>query len=67
MAGRMSPDAAEIIPLVFSVGAKTRQITLPAMVTVTGPIPMSPPRRLRMFIDWMAAQFRERTSRVEQA
>lgn len=114
MVGLMSPDSAEIIPLVFAVGAKTRQLTLPANVTVTGPetnvasaclglgliqvpryrvvselatgmlvevladFPPSPlpvhvlyshtrllSPRLRVFIDWMAEQFRERTSRAE--
>ena len=114
MVGLMSPDSAEIIPLVFGVDGKTRQLTLPANVTVTGPetnvasaclglgliqvpryrivselatgalvevladfppspLPIhvlySPTRqlspRLRVFIDWMAEQFRERTSRTE--
>ncbi|MET2826449.1 LysR family transcriptional regulator [Mesorhizobium shangrilense] len=114
MVGLMSPDSPDIIPLVLSVGAKTRQFTLPANVTVTGPetnvasaclglgliqvpryrvvselasgalvevladFPPSPlpvhvlyshtrqlSPRLRVFIDWMAEQFRERTSRAE--
>jgi len=114
MVGLMAPDAAEIIPLVFSVDGKTRQVTLPAMVTVTGPetnvasacmglgliqvpryrvvselasgalvevlagfppspLPVhvlySPTRqlspRLRVFIDWMAQQFRNRTALAE--
>lgn len=114
MVGLMSPEAAEIIPLVFSVDGKPRRLTLPAMVTVTGPetnvasaclglgliqvpryrvvselasgalvevlagfpptpLPVhvlySPTRqlspRLRVFIDWMAQQFRMRTAQVE--
>lgn len=114
MVGLMAPDAAEIIPLVFSVDGKPRQVTLPAMVTVTGPetnvasacmglgliqvpryrvvselaggalvevlagfppspLPVhvlySPTRqlspRLRVFIDWMAQQFRNRTALAE--
>ena len=114
MVGLMSPEAAEIIPLVFSIGGKPRRITLPANVTVTGPetnvasaclglgliqvpryrvvselasgalvevltgfpptpLPVhvlySPTRqlspRLRVFIDWMAQQFRMWTAQVE--
>lgn len=111
MVGLLAPDTARIIPLVFAVGGRTRQITLPAMLTVTGPetnvasaclglgliqvpryriaaevaagslvevlsgFPPSPlpvhvlyshtrqlSPRLRVFIDWMAKQFRERTA-----
>jgi DNA-binding transcriptional LysR family regulator len=114
MVGFISQDTSEILPLVFGTGGKSRQVTLPAVVTVTGPetnvacaciglgliqVPryrvsselaggtlvevlagfppsslpiyalyshtrqLSP--RLRVFIDWMAEQFRERTSSRE--
>jgi DNA-binding transcriptional LysR family regulator len=111
MVGLLAPDTAKIIPLVFSTAGKVRQVTLPAMVTVTGPetnvasaclglglvqvpryrvvselatgalvevlaaFPPSPlpvhvlyshtrqlSPRLRVFIDWVARQFRERTA-----
>jgi len=111
MVGYLAPDTTEITPLVFDVGGKRRRLTLPALVTVTGPetnvtsachglgliqvpryrvvseladgalvelladFPPSPlpvhvlylqtrqlSPRLRLFIDWMARQFRERTS-----
>jgi DNA-binding transcriptional LysR family regulator len=110
MVGFLSPDTGEIRPLVFGAG-KARQVTLPAVVTVTGPetnvacacmglgliqvpryrvsselaggtlvevlsgFPPSPlpvhvlyshtrqlSPRLRMLIDWMAEQFRDRLS-----
>jgi DNA-binding transcriptional LysR family regulator len=109
MVGLLSSDSSEIIPLAFGSDSKTRQVRLPATVTVTGPetnvacacmglgliqvpryrvsaelangtlvevlagfppspLPIhvlySPTRhlspRLRVFIDWMAEQFRER-------
>jgi DNA-binding transcriptional LysR family regulator len=109
MVGLLSPDSADVIPLAFQVGGKVRRVTLPAMLTVTGPetnvasaclalgliqVPryrviselaggalvevlaefLPPPLpvhvlyshtrqvspRLRVFIDWMAEQFRER-------
>jgi DNA-binding transcriptional LysR family regulator len=109
MVGLLSPDTSEIVPLVFGAGSKARQVTLPAMVTVTGPetnvacacvglgliqvpryrvaselasgalvevlagFPTSPlpiqvlyshtrqlSPRLRVFIDWMVEQFRDR-------
>jgi DNA-binding transcriptional LysR family regulator len=111
MVGLLSPDTSEIVPLAFGSGSKARQVTLPAMVTVTGPetnvacacmglgliqvpryrvsselasgalvevladFPPSPlpvhvlyshtrqlSPRLRVFIDWMAEQFRDRLS-----
>ena len=111
MIGFLAPDSGEIAPLVFGAGGKVRQVTLPAMVTVTGPetnvaaaclglgliqvpryrvvselatgtlvevLAEFPPSalpihvlyshtrqlspRLRVFIDWMAEQFRERTA-----
>jgi DNA-binding transcriptional LysR family regulator len=114
MVGLLAPDSTEIIPLVFSAGRSTRQLTLPGMLTVTGPetnvasaclglgliqvpryrvaselasgalveiladFPPSPlpvyvlyshtrqlSPRLRVFIDWMAEQFRIRTPRTE--
>jgi len=37
MVGLMSPEANEIIPLVFHDGDRVREATLPAAVTVTGP------------------------------
>jgi DNA-binding transcriptional LysR family regulator len=37
MIGLLAPDATEVAPLVFQVGATTRSIVLPAMMTVTGP------------------------------
>jgi DNA-binding transcriptional LysR family regulator len=37
MVGLLSSDTSEIIPLVFGSDSKTRQVRLPAMVTVTGP------------------------------
>jgi DNA-binding transcriptional LysR family regulator len=109
--GLLSPDTAEVAPLVFLVAGKAIQVTLPTTVTVTGaetnvtsaclglgliqapryrvaseladgalvevlaefppsPLPvhvlyshtrqLSP--RLRVFIDWMAEQFRQRLS-----
>jgi DNA-binding transcriptional LysR family regulator len=110
MVGFLSPDTGEIRPLVFGAG-KARQVTLPAVVTVTGPetnvacacmglgliqvpryrvsseltggtlvevlsgFPPSPlpvhvlyshtrqlSPRLRVLIDWMAEQFRDRLS-----
>jgi DNA-binding transcriptional LysR family regulator len=110
MVGFLSPDTGEIRPLVFGAG-KARQLTLPAVVTVTGPetnvacacmglgliqvpryrvsselaggtlvevlsgFPPSPlpvhvlyshtrqlSPRLRVLIDWMAEQFRDRLS-----
>jgi DNA-binding transcriptional LysR family regulator len=114
MVGYLSPDSGEIRPLVFSADGKLRQLTLPAMLTVTGPetnvasacvglgliqVPryrvaselaagalveiladfppsalpvhvlyshtrqLSP--RLRVFIDWMVEQFRQRTAQLE--
>jgi DNA-binding transcriptional LysR family regulator len=114
MVGFLSPDTGEILPLVFGTGGKTRQVTLPAVVTVTGPetnvacaciglgliqvpryrasselaggrlvevlsgFPPSPlpvhvlyshtrhlSPRLRVLIDWMAEQFRDRLSSTE--
>jgi DNA-binding transcriptional LysR family regulator len=114
MVGFLSPDTGEILPLVFGTGGKTRQVTLPALVTVTGPetnvacaciglgliqvpryrvsselaggtlvevlsgfppspLPVhvlySPTRqlspRLRVLMDWMAEQFRDRLSPTE--
>src|SRR5580693_1427698 len=35
--GLLSPDTTEIMPLVFCATGKVRQVTLPSMVTVTGP------------------------------
>jgi DNA-binding transcriptional LysR family regulator len=116
MIGLLAPDTGEIIPLVFGAGGKVRQVTLPAMVTVTGPetnvaaaclglgliqvpryrvvselatgalvevLAEFPPSalpvhvlyshtrqlspRLRVFIDWMAEQFRERTAIIATA
>jgi DNA-binding transcriptional LysR family regulator len=113
MVGFLSPDTGEIRPLVFGAG-KARQVTLPAVVTVTGPetnvacacmglgliqvpryrvsseltggtlvevlsgFPPSPlpvhvlyshtrqlSPRLRVLIDWMAEQFRDRLSPTE--
>jgi DNA-binding transcriptional LysR family regulator len=110
MVGFLSPDTGEILPLVFGAG-KARQVTLPAVVSVTGPetnvacaciglgliqvpryrvsselatgalvevlagFPASPlpvhvlyshtrqlSPRLRVLIDWMAEQFRDRLS-----
>jgi DNA-binding transcriptional LysR family regulator len=37
MVGYYAPDAPEIAPLGFMVGGKTRQMVLPATITVTGP------------------------------
>jgi DNA-binding transcriptional LysR family regulator len=37
MIGLLAPDAIEIAPLIFQIGAITRRIVLPAMMTVTGP------------------------------
>jgi DNA-binding transcriptional LysR family regulator len=37
MVGFLSQDTSEILPLVFGTGGNARQMTLPAMVTVTGP------------------------------
>src|ERR1700730_1423346 len=37
MVGLLSPDSGEVVSLVFGAGGKARQVTLPAMVTVTGP------------------------------
>jgi DNA-binding transcriptional LysR family regulator len=114
MVGFLSPDTGEILPLVFGTGGKTRQVTLPALVTVTGPetnvacaciglgliqvpryrasselaggrlvevLSVFPPSplpvhvlyshtrhlspRLRVLIDWMAEQFRDRLSSTE--
>jgi DNA-binding transcriptional LysR family regulator len=110
MVGLLAPDTAEIIPLAFRAGGEIRRLTLPAMMTVTGPetnvaaaclglgliqvpryrvvselatgalvevladfpptqLPVhllySPTRqlspRLRVFIEWVAEQFRSRT------
>jgi DNA-binding transcriptional LysR family regulator len=110
MIGLLASDTGKIAPLNFSAEGKIRQMTLPAMVTVTGPetnvasaclglgliqvpryrvvselasgalvevlagfppspLPVhvlySPTRqltpRLRVFIDWMAEQYRQRT------
>jgi DNA-binding transcriptional LysR family regulator len=109
MVGLLAPDSTNIIPLAFGVDGKVRRMTLPTMLTVTGPetnvasaclglgliqVPryrvdselasgalvevltdFPPPQlpvhvlyshtrqlspRLRVFIDWMAEQFRER-------
>lgn len=109
MVGLLAPDSAEVIPFVFGRGGKIRHVTLPSMLTVTGPetnvasaclglgliqVPRYrvaaelaagalvevladyPPSalpvhvlyshtrllslRLRVFIDWMAEQFKER-------
>ena len=37
MVGFLSPDTGDTVPLVFGSDSKARQVTLPAMVTVTGP------------------------------
>jgi DNA-binding transcriptional LysR family regulator len=37
MIGLLAPDSTEIIPLAFQVNGKVQRITLPAMMTVTGP------------------------------
>jgi hypothetical protein len=37
MVGLLSPDTSDIVPFVFAADGKARQVTLPAMVTVTGP------------------------------
>src|SRR5271168_4140953 len=109
MVGFLAPDTADIAPLSFRAAGEIRRLTLPAMMTVTGPetnvaaaclglgliqVPryrvvselasgalvevlsdFPPPPlpvhvlysqtrqlspRLRVFIDWMAEQFRER-------
>jgi DNA-binding transcriptional LysR family regulator len=109
MVGLLAPDSKDVVPLAFGVDRKVRRMTLPAMLTVTGPetnvasaclglgliqVPryrvaaelaggalvevltrFPPPPlpvhvlyshtrqlspRLRVFIDWMAEQFRER-------
>jgi DNA-binding transcriptional LysR family regulator len=109
MVGLLAPDSTDVIPLAFGVDGKVWRMTLPAMLTVTGPetnvasaclglgliqVPryrvaaelaggalvevltrFPPPPlpvhvlyshtrqlspRLRVFIDWMAEQFRER-------
>jgi DNA-binding transcriptional LysR family regulator len=109
MIGLLAPDTTEIIPLAFHVGATIRRLTLPTMITVTGPetnvaaacsglgliqvpryrvsselqsgalvevLSAFPPTpipvhvlyshrrqlssRVRVFIDWVAEQFRER-------
>jgi DNA-binding transcriptional LysR family regulator len=109
MVGLLAPDSTDIRPLAFGVDGKVRRMTLPTMLTVTGPetnvasaclglgliqVPryrvnselasgalvevlaeFPPPPlpvhvlyshtrqlspRLRVFIDWMAEQFRER-------
>jgi DNA-binding transcriptional LysR family regulator len=109
MIGLLASDSADVNPLTFKVGGKVREVTLPAMLTVTGPetnvasaclglgliqapryrvspelasgalvevlaeFPPSPlpvyvlyshtrqlSPRLRVFIDWMAEQYRER-------
>lgn len=109
MVGRPAPDSTDLVPLAFGVNGKVRRMTLPAMLTVTGPetniasaclglgliqVPRyrvtselasgalievladfpPPPMpvhvlyshtrqlspRVRVFIDWMAEQFRER-------
>jgi len=44
MVGLLSPDSGDIVPLVFGADDKARQVTLPAMVTVTGPETISPAR-----------------------
>jgi DNA-binding transcriptional LysR family regulator len=111
MVGYLSANTGEITPLAFSVGGKVHRLTLPDMVTVTGPetnvasaclglgliqvpryrvvselaagtlvevLPEFPPPalpvhvlyshtrqlspRLRVFVDWMAEQFRQRTA-----
>lgn len=108
MVGLLAPDSPDIIPLAFGVDGEVRRMTLPTMLTVTGPetnvasaclglgliqVPryrvsaelaggalvevladFPPPPlpvhvlyshtrqlspRLRVFIDWMAEQFRE--------
>lgn len=113
MVGLLASDTGKIAPLNFSAEGKIRQVTLPAMVTVTGPetnvasaclglgliqvpryrvvselasgalvevlagFPPSPlpvhvlyshtrqlTPRLRVFIDWMAEQFRQRTKSI---
>src|SRR5277367_6670652 len=37
MIGLLAPDSVEIIPLAFRTGAEIRRLTLPGMMTVTGP------------------------------
>lgn len=114
MIGLLAPDSSEISPFTFKVGGTVRRITLPAMMTVTGPEtnvaaaclglgliqvpryrvapelasgtlveiladfpPMPLPvhalyshkhqlsPRLRVFIDWVAEQFRNKSGFVE--
>lgn len=111
MIGLLAPDSTEISPFTFKVGTTVRRITLPAMMTVTGPetnvaaaclglgliqvpryrvapelasgtlieiladFPPTPlpvhalyshkhqlSPRLRVFIDWVAEQFRNKAS-----
>ena len=115
MVGLLSPDSADVIPLAFQTGGTIHRVTLPAMLTVTGPetnvaaaclglgliqVPryrvvselatgtlvevlagFPPPPlpvhvlyshrrqlspRLRVFIDWMAQQFRERLTTMAE-
>ncbi|AZN96781.1 LysR family transcriptional regulator [Mesorhizobium sp. M9A.F.Ca.ET.002.03.1.2] len=114
MIGLLAPDTTEVIPLAFQIKGKVHRITLPAMMTVTGPetnvaaaclglgliqvpryrvvselangslvevlsdFPPTPlpvhalyshkhqlSPRLRVFIDWVAQQFRDRTAPAE--
>ncbi|UVC16632.1 LysR family transcriptional regulator [Mesorhizobium onobrychidis] len=114
MIGLLAPDTTEVIPLAFHIKGKVHRITLPAMMTVTGPetnvaaaclglgliqvpryrvvselangslvevlsdFPPTPlpvhalyshkhqlSPRLRVFIDWVAQQFRDRTAPTE--
>ncbi|MER8522205.1 MULTISPECIES: LysR family transcriptional regulator [unclassified Mesorhizobium] len=111
MIGLLAPDTTEVVPLAFLVKGKVNRITLPAMMTVTGPetnvaaaglglgliqvpryrvvselasgalievLANFPPTplpvhalyshkhqlspRLRVFIDWVAEQFRDKTA-----
>jgi len=114
MIGLLAPDSPEISPFTFKVGATERRVTLPAMMTVTGPetnvaaacvglgliqvpryrvapelasgtlveiladFPPTPlpvhalyshkrqlSPRLRVFIDWVAEQFRSKSGLAE--
>ena len=37
MVGRYAPDAPEVVPLNFLVDGKSRRLSLPSFITVTGP------------------------------
>jgi hypothetical protein len=62
MVGLVSQQTGEVTPLVFRNAKGTQALSLPALVTVTGPetnvAAACAGLRLRVFIDWVVERYR---------